>query len=98
MLHLLINSMVEIAHSPDVYLRTLQQTLLTVSPRILSNERAMRIVKVGMFDSLPDVMHLVGRERNLPISGLSKKRIREQTIFGYDHIKENDVVPGCLSI
>lgn len=95
-LHLLMDSMIKIAHSPDEDLRTLQHALPGGSPDIQANEPAMRIVKIGMLDGFPDVMHLFRRERNLFISRLSPRKIKEHTIFGYDHMKVNDTVPGGL--
>lgn len=66
MLRLLMDRMVQIPHGPDKDLRTRQHALLSITPGIHADKRAMRIVKVGMLDGFPDIMHLIRGERDLP--------------------------------
>ena len=60
-----MNSMFQVPHRPNNYLCTIQNPLPTIPPGILPDECPMRIIKVGILDSLPDIMDLIWRKGDL---------------------------------
>lgn len=61
-----MNSMIQIAHCLDKYLSAIQKTLFAVGVCIHPDKSAPGDIKLRMFDSLPNVMYIISRKRNLP--------------------------------
>ena len=63
-----MNSVILVSHGANENLRAFQHTLLAIPPNIHPHKRRMSILELGMFDRLPDIMHLIRRQRNLAVS------------------------------
>lgn len=60
-----MNRMVQIPHSPNKDLRTIQHPFLAIPNRIHPHERPIRPIKLRMLKSLPNTMHIIRRQGNL---------------------------------
>lgn len=66
-----MNRMIQIPHSPNKDLRTIQHPFLAIPNRIHPHERPIRPIKLGMFKSLPNTMHIIRRQGNLTPTKIS---------------------------
>jgi hypothetical protein len=77
--------MIRTSHEANKYFGTVQNPPFAISSRISSPEGAMTVFKIKVRDRFPDVMHLVGRQRNLMRSisqGIKSFGTSQLTKFG----------------